>query len=181
MPSLTQWTWVWVNSESWWWTGRPGVLQSMGLQRVGHDWVTELKWEIKLTKEKKKGPELLLQTQYPLANVTTQVYDKPPDIQGPLSCAHPTSPSEDWMPHVRVRSESHLNQANLGLLVPGVRRPVHQQWNWRPATAPLFTHGPQVTWFFSLNLVWTTLSEFSSVLLNRIIHIFPAIFHLLLF
>ena len=38
----TQWTWVWVNSGSWWWTERPGVLQSMGLQRVGHDWVTEL-------------------------------------------------------------------------------------------------------------------------------------------
>ena len=37
-------TWVWVNSGSWWWTGRPGVLQSMGLQRVRHDWVTELNW-----------------------------------------------------------------------------------------------------------------------------------------
>ena len=35
--SLTQWTWVWVNPGSWWWTGRPGVLQSMGLQTVGHD------------------------------------------------------------------------------------------------------------------------------------------------
>ena len=42
MASLTQWTWVWVNSGSWWWTGRPGVLQSMVLQRVRHDWVTEL-------------------------------------------------------------------------------------------------------------------------------------------
>ena len=44
MASLTQWTWVWVNSGSCWWTGRPGVLQSMGLQRVRHDWVTELNW-----------------------------------------------------------------------------------------------------------------------------------------
>ena len=44
MASLTQWTWVWVNSGSWWWTGRPGVLQSMGLQRVRHDWATELNW-----------------------------------------------------------------------------------------------------------------------------------------
>ena len=35
---------VWVNSRSWWWTGRPGVLQFMGSQRVGHDWVTELNW-----------------------------------------------------------------------------------------------------------------------------------------
>ena len=39
--SPTQWTWVWVNSGSWWWTGKPGVLQSMGSQRVGHDWVTK--------------------------------------------------------------------------------------------------------------------------------------------
>ena len=39
---LSQWTWVWVNSESWWWTGRPGVLRFMGSQRVGHNWVTEL-------------------------------------------------------------------------------------------------------------------------------------------
>ena len=42
MASLTQWTWAWVNSGSWWWTGRPGVLQYMGLHRVGHDWATEL-------------------------------------------------------------------------------------------------------------------------------------------
>ena len=44
MASLTRWTWVWVNSRSWWWTGRPGVLRFMGLQRVGHDWATELNW-----------------------------------------------------------------------------------------------------------------------------------------
>ena len=44
MASLTWWTWVWVNSGSWWWTGRPGVLRFMGLQRVGHDWVTDLIW-----------------------------------------------------------------------------------------------------------------------------------------
>ena len=45
--SATQWTWVWVNSRSWWWTGRPGVLRSMGSQRVRHDWVTELNWMVK--------------------------------------------------------------------------------------------------------------------------------------
>ena len=38
------WAWVWVNSGSWWWTVRPGVLQSMELQRAGHDWATELNW-----------------------------------------------------------------------------------------------------------------------------------------
>ena len=42
MASLTQWTWVWVDSGSWWWTGKPGVLQSMGSQRVRHGWATEL-------------------------------------------------------------------------------------------------------------------------------------------
>jgi len=44
MASLTQWTWVWVNSGSWWWTGKPGMLQFMGSQRVWHDWATELNW-----------------------------------------------------------------------------------------------------------------------------------------
>ena len=42
MASLTRWTWVWASSRSWWWTGKPGVLQSMGPQRARHDWVTEL-------------------------------------------------------------------------------------------------------------------------------------------
>ena len=42
--SHSQWTWVWVNSRRWWWTGRPGVLRFMGSQRVGHDWATELNW-----------------------------------------------------------------------------------------------------------------------------------------
>ena len=46
MASPTQWTWVWVNFGSWWRTGRPGVLQSMGSQRVGHDWEIELNWQL---------------------------------------------------------------------------------------------------------------------------------------
>ena len=44
MASPTRWMWVWVSSGSWWWTGRPGVLQFMGSRRVGHDWATELNW-----------------------------------------------------------------------------------------------------------------------------------------
>ena len=44
MVSPTWWTWIWASWGSWWWTGNPGVLQSMGLQRVGHDWATELIW-----------------------------------------------------------------------------------------------------------------------------------------
>ena len=46
MVSLTRWSWVWGSSRSWWWTGKPGVLQSMGLQRVGHNWATEVNWAL---------------------------------------------------------------------------------------------------------------------------------------
>ena len=46
MASPTRCTWVWMNSGSWWWTGRPGVLQFMGSQRVGHDRATELNWNL---------------------------------------------------------------------------------------------------------------------------------------
>ena len=51
MASPTWWTWVWASSGSWWWTGKPGVLQSMGSQKVGHDWTTELS----LNEGRKKG------------------------------------------------------------------------------------------------------------------------------
>ena len=44
MASPSWWTWVWASSDSWWWKGKPGVRQSMGLQGVRHDWMTELNW-----------------------------------------------------------------------------------------------------------------------------------------
>ena len=44
VASPTWWTWVWVSCRSWWWTGKPGMLQAMGSQRVRHDWATELNW-----------------------------------------------------------------------------------------------------------------------------------------
>ena len=47
MTSPTRWTWVWVNSRRWWWTGRPGMLRFMGLQSVGQtEWLnwTEMNW-----------------------------------------------------------------------------------------------------------------------------------------
>ena len=46
MASPAQWTWVWVNSGSWWWTGRPGMLRFVGSQRVERDWVAELNWTV---------------------------------------------------------------------------------------------------------------------------------------
>ena len=48
--SLTQWTWIWADSSSWWWTGRPGMLPFMGSQKVRHDWATELNWTDTLSK-----------------------------------------------------------------------------------------------------------------------------------
>ena len=60
MASPTQWTWVSVNSGSWWWTGRPGVLWFMWSQRVGHDWTTELNWENLLSDITFFSPALIL-------------------------------------------------------------------------------------------------------------------------
>ena len=70
VASLMWWTWVWVNSGSWWWTGRPGMLQSMGLQRVVHDWATELNW----TQVKSLSRVRLFATPWTLA------YQAPPSM-----------------------------------------------------------------------------------------------------
>ena len=48
MALSTRWTWIWVDSGNWWWTGRPGVLRIMGLQRIGHDWATELNLKLQV-------------------------------------------------------------------------------------------------------------------------------------
>ena len=68
MVSLTRWTWVWVNSGSWWWTGRPGVLRFMGSWRVGHDWATELNRSLIIQDEfpgwlRVKNPPVMQKTQ----------------------------------------------------------------------------------------------------------------------
>ena len=68
MASPTQWTWVWVDSGSWWWTGGPSVLWFMGLQRVGHNWVNEMNWYLKL----KTNKDLL----YTTGNSGPTVYHK---------------------------------------------------------------------------------------------------------
>ena len=71
MASPTQWTWVCVDSGSWWWTGRPGVLRFMGSQRVRHDWVTELNWTVaypagtrELVGVKRKTPHTVVTRDY---------------------------------------------------------------------------------------------------------------------
>ena len=60
MASPAQWTWVWVNSGSWWWTGRSGVLRFMGSQRVRHNWATELNWtKLEKRTDKRKFHQIL--------------------------------------------------------------------------------------------------------------------------
>ena len=58
MASRTRWTWVWVNSGRWWWTGSSGVLWFMGSQRVGHNWATELNWTELMLIKKNNYPHL---------------------------------------------------------------------------------------------------------------------------
>ena len=72
LASLTRWTWVWVYSGSWWWTGRPGVLRFMGLQGIGHDWATELNWTEKLKIELPYDPAIPLMGIY-LKKMKTQI------------------------------------------------------------------------------------------------------------
>ena len=60
MASQTQWTWVWVNSRSWWCTGRPGMLQSMGSSRVRHNWATELNWRFQYPLSKTELKDVML-------------------------------------------------------------------------------------------------------------------------
>ena len=64
MAWLTGWTWVWVGSGSWWWTGKPGMLQYMGSWSIGHDWATELNWVIKSTQDRliEKKKTILMHT-----------------------------------------------------------------------------------------------------------------------
>ena len=76
---LTRWTWVWVSSGSWWWTGRPGLLRFMGSQRVGHDWVTDLIWcmDVRVGLWRKLSAEELMLLNYMVLEKT---------LESPLDC-----------------------------------------------------------------------------------------------
>ena len=74
MAPPTQWTWVWVNPGSWWWTGRPGVLQSIGSQRVGNDWTTELNWNVFLQIRSTIDSELTWQTCLFYSHIVLLIY-----------------------------------------------------------------------------------------------------------
>ena len=63
MVSPTWWTWIWASSSSWWWIGKPGMLQSMGSQRVRHNWATELNWTVALWLKKYTYGQAFLNSQ----------------------------------------------------------------------------------------------------------------------
>ena len=86
--SPTWWTWIWVGSGSWWWTGKPGMLQSMGSQRVGHNWATELNWR-HLTEP------LFLLLRFPIPGVGWNI--------SIFLCLHNQGHCHDWIAEV-----SHL-------------------------------------------------------------------------
>ena len=67
MASPTQWTWVWVDSRSWWWTGRPSLLRFMGSQRVRHYWATELSWTEDMFERTTKNAIFFLSLQFFIA------------------------------------------------------------------------------------------------------------------
>ena len=100
MASPAQWTWVWVNSRSWWWTGRPGMLLSMGSQRVRHVWVTDLIWSDDFSSSHVWMWELNYKESWTLKNwcLWTVVLDK--TLESPLDCkeirpVHPKEISSD--------------------------------------------------------------------------------------
>ena len=75
MASPTRWAWVWVNSGSWWWTGRPGVLQFMGSQRVRHNWRTELNWaELTLKRKTSYYSVIIIRVDRILYSVATEIH-----------------------------------------------------------------------------------------------------------
>ena len=123
MASLTRCTWVWVNSRSWWCTGRPGMLQFMGLQRVGHDWVTELNWNCGGGNEDNGD---LLQRSH----ASTATLSAPDPAAG---CCQPSR-----LPETPGHSWASLAQSLVGslLLFPGswcIRFCLCLQWLYFPA------------------------------------------------
>ena len=135
MASPTQWTWVWVSSKSWWWTGKPAVLQSMGSQKVGHDWATELSWSFMTTLQDRyyhlhfKKKEITTLRNYIQINVAQLVKDLPAvqettgNTRDGLQCRRPGSHPwvrkipcrRKWQPTpVFLPGKSHGQKNSLG-------------------------------------------------------------------
>ena len=111
MASPTRWTWVWASSRSWWWTGRPGVLQSMGSQRVRHDWANELN----CTEDEMFG------WHHWLPGLECEQTPGVADGQGRLACCSPWGRKEsdrterlNWIKGSKMNTFSCLRLAILG-------------------------------------------------------------------
>ena len=91
MASLTRWTWVWVNSRSWWWTGMPGVLWFMGLQRVGYDRATEMNWTELNAKSMSNWLSLFIIVLSLYFCVLCLVTQSCPTLWSPMDCSPPGS------------------------------------------------------------------------------------------
>ena len=117
MVSPTQWTWVWVSCGSWWWTGRPGLLWFMGLQRVRHEWATELNW----TEDLNRAGKYFI-WKFSKVNVLQK------GNQGPL---HKKNPTEDLV----KRGGSLISSCLCPFSIAFLQRIVNRQWQcskqWR--------------------------------------------------
>ena len=129
MASLPLWTWLWANSGGWWWTGKPGMLQSMGSQRVGHNWVTELNCQWKGAR--KWGPGLLSQVLWlPVRWVCVSAHhlhdaqDTHVFIILSLLCQAPLCLAPEAKRHQTRRSPSSPRVALSGVPVPMAGLPV---------------------------------------------------------
>ena len=105
--SPTQWKWMWASSGRWWWTGKPGVLQSMRSQRVGYNWATELTEQAIAPRGRKKFPEKVFPNKYPV-------------ICCPRSLHWETdhyflTESQGWLFTINMASKLSLFQTNLVL------------------------------------------------------------------
>ena len=108
MASSTRWAWVWVNSGSWWWTGRPGLLRFMGAQRVGHDWATELNWtEPFPSSEDLPNPGIKLESpELQAYSLWSEPPGKPEDLGGP----------DLWLETKRLADQHHFR--DIETLIP---------------------------------------------------------------
>ena len=100
MASPTRWTWVWMNSGSWWWTGRPGMVWFMGSQRAWHDWATGVNWTKTMTTTCGNIPNLL----------PHHIFE---GKDWNVVCWRESSltPSKSWVPKTRRPPTIHLNKA----------------------------------------------------------------------
>ena len=155
MASPTWWTWVWVNSRSRWWTGSPGVLLSMGLQRVGHNWVTELNWsdwKADMDKCDPKGSKLIYTLiQHELNSYPTELN------YWFFPVFYMIVPHKKGFPDSSVGKESTCNVGDPGLIPGSGRSPGEGigypfQYSWASLVAQLVKNLPsmQETWVWSL-------------------------------